>query len=72
MSLNHFQTASWRRRDEDLPLVFRRKSLLSRNEDIAVPSGAGTQFDQHIFLDDNDGTVFTDYHDIEYDAWEQI
>ena len=28
--------------------------------------------DRDIFKTEKEGLVFTDYHDIEYDAWEQI
>ena len=38
----------------------------------AVPSEDGMKFDQDIFKSDDGEGVFTDYHSIEYDAWEKV
>ena len=57
----------------------KRNSILGHHQAIPgsrvaeVPRRDGNlNDDRDIFKNEKEGLVFTDYHDIEYDAWEQI
>ena len=77
-----FQNNAWRRSDEADTTNFelsKRNSILGQHRPIPgvrvaeVPRRAGdSDDDRDIFKTDKEGLGLTDYHDIEYDAWEQI
>jgi len=72
--LHSHKNNAWRRSSENLQESQTIETTRNINDhlDRDLPSEDGKKFDEDIFKSDDSEGVFTDYHSLEYDAWEKV